>query len=175
MRYWHSGGCDFPMLEQLRGALRIYRTAEIISLGIRAAGGKEKVRLSLGLDAFGYNLNTKLLRKANCGAHHCGIARIGCDPEDELLRDFQPVDGVDRKIFQGRIAGSKIVDWVSDSDLPKMLECFAILLRDIHQHRFRKLNFDVARLDVPTLPGWRQFRAAGWRPFHIQPHQVPSR
>jgi hypothetical protein len=116
------------LLEQLRGALRIHRTAEIISLGIRPAGGKEKVRLSLGLHAFGYNFNTKLLRKANCGAHHCGIARIGCDPEDEFLVDFQPVDGVDRKIFQGRITGSKIVDCDSDSELPKALECLAMLL-----------------------------------------------
>ena len=72
----HSGELDFPLLEQPRGALRIHRPAEIISLAIGAAGGKEKVRLSLSLHALGYNLNTKLLGKANCGAHHGGIARI---------------------------------------------------------------------------------------------------
>src|SRR6202030_3642076 len=89
----HSGELDFPLLEQPRGALRIHRPAEIISLSVSAAGGKEKVRLSLSLHALGYNLNTKLLGKANCGAHHGGIARIGSDPEDELLREFQAVDG----------------------------------------------------------------------------------
>jgi hypothetical protein len=146
------------MPEQLCGALSIYRTAEIISLGMRAAGGEQKLRLSLGLHAFGYNLNTKLLRKANSSAHHCGIARISCDPEDQLLRDFQPVDRVDRKIFQRGLTGSKIVDCYSNSELPKAIERVAMFLRDLHQDSFRNLDFDVARFNAPSCQGSGNFK-----------------
>src|ERR1700719_138487 len=155
------------MAEQLRGALHIHRTAEIISLSVSAAGGKEKVRLSLSLHALGYNLNTKLLGKANCGAHHCCIARIGCDLEDELLREFQPVDGVYRQIFQRGITGSKIVDCDSDSELPKAFERVAMLLRDLHQHSFRKLDFDAARLNVPPCQTGGNFKRQVGRPFEL--------
>src|ERR1700722_18714785 len=84
----HSPAVDFAVAKYLRGALHIHRSAEIISLSVRAAGGEEKVRLSLSLYALGYNVNAKLPGKANCGAHHRGVASIGGDPEDQLLRNF---------------------------------------------------------------------------------------
>src|SRR3984893_528355 len=155
------------MAEQLRGALHIHRTAEIISLSVSAAGGKEKVRLSLSLHTLGYNLNTKFLRKANCGAHDCGIARIGCDPEDELLREFQPVDGVYRQIFHRGITGSKIVDCDSDAEVPKAFERVSMLLRNLHQYSFRKLDFDVARIDVPPCQTGGNFKRQVGRPFYL--------
>src|ERR1700730_7402533 len=161
----HSPAVDFAVAKYLRGALRIHRTAEIISLSVRAAGGEEKVRLSLSLHTLGYNLNTKLLGKANCGAHHRGIARIGCDPEDKLLRDFQPVDRVCRQIFQRGITGSKIVDCDSYSELLKAFEGVAVLLRDLHQHSFRKLDLDAAGLDVPPCQTGGNIKLQVGRPF----------
>ena len=79
---------DHALAQQLRSLSDWHRAAEVEALYARAPGVHEKFQLSVGLDAFGDDLDVKLSREADCRSDDRRAAVIVGQTVHELLRDL---------------------------------------------------------------------------------------
>ena len=70
----------------------------------------EKFQLSVGLDAFGDDLDVKLSREADCRSDDRRAAVIVGQTVHELLRDLDSADTIGEQIFEGGVAGAEVID-----------------------------------------------------------------
>src|ERR1700733_7666211 len=140
----------YPAAPQQRGcSVGVYRTTVEITLRVVAPCGPQKARLRPGFDALGNEVDAEFVREANSRLDDCRISQIVRDAKHQFLRDLQPVNRIDRQIFERRKASPEIVDRNAQSHLPKTLQGVTMFLRGVHQDRLGQLKFDSTRFNIP--------------------------
>src|SRR3977135_36590 len=124
------------------------RPAEEVALPFRTVVGLKECELFLSFDTLGNHALLEVFAHINYGAHDGRVLRIGSDPVDKGLVNFQDINGKLLKIAEVGIACAEVIH---NEVYPHHFELVKYEGRGfgmLHEDAFGKLEFEISRFQA---------------------------